>query len=251
MPKTTIDLSQDRREKLEELQKQLGKDYLNEAIIYTIDLGLEKTPLLSKELTEKLNKIFIEASPTEKLNIVVDSFLKWHEKFPYLNIQREITPDDAGFPPCPLVKAVYWKGEFLGFHCRAIKPIAFRLPIMKVGSLTLQITTSKDCWECMEICKQANAGLKLFPKVSFEQIDLHKKEIKEENQTQSEREISYKLEEAGMRMSYEDVKKVFQNLHYDNEKQKWKAIRKASKRIGISHSTIYKLLKVFPKGINS
>ena len=250
MPKTTIDLSEDRTIKIEALKKPLGTEFFNDAVIYVIDLGLEKTPLLSKELTEKLNKIFIEASPIEKLNIAVDSFLKWHEKFPYLNIQREITPEDAGFPPCPLVKAVYWKGEFLGFHCRAIKPIAFRLPIMKVGSLTLQITTPKDCWDCIELCKKDDAGLSLVPKVSFEQIDLHKKEITEQNKTQSEREISYKLEEAGLRMSYQDVKKVFQNLHYDNEKQKWKAIRKASKKIGISHSTIYKLLKVFPKGIH-
>jgi hypothetical protein len=216
-----------------------------------VENALDQTSPLSPELLKKLDNFFIEGTPSEKLTMMVNNFLKWHEKFPYLNIQREITPEDAGFPPCPLVRAVYWKGEFLGFHCRAIKPLAFRLPIMKVGSLTLQITTPKDCWECMEICKQANAGLKIFPKVSFEQIDLHKKEIKEQNKTQSEREIANKLEEAGMRMNYEDVKKIFQNLHYDKEKEKWKAIRKASKKVGISHSTIYKLLKIFPNGIDS
>ena len=242
-----IETDAEHNAKVELLMKEKSLN-LREAMECFID----QTSFLSPELLKKLDNFFIEGTHEQKLNFMVANFLKWHEKFPYLNIQKEITPEDAGFPTCPLVKAVYWKNEFLGFHCRAIKPLVFRLPIMKVGILTLQITTSKDCWECMELCKQAKAGFNLLPKVSFEQIDLHKKEMKkidEQNKTQPQREITNKLEGARLRMSYEDVKKVFKYLRYDNRAQKWKGLTNASKRAEISRPTIYKLLEIFPEGI--
>jgi hypothetical protein len=217
---------------------------------------INQAPILPSELLKKIDSFFIEGTYTEKLTVMIDTFLKWHEKFPYLNIQKEITPEDADFPPCPLTQAVYWEGEFLGFHCRAIKPLAFRLPIMKVGKLTLQITTPQNCWDCIELRKEVSTGVGSIGLPTLEQIERHKirmKEIKEQRKTQSEREITNKLRDAGLRetsLTHAQIKEVFNCLCYNNAKQKWKDISKASEKTGISRPTIYKLLKAFPKGID-
>jgi hypothetical protein len=248
MPKTTIDLPQDRREKLEELQKQLGKEYLNEVIIDVIDLGLEKAPFLSKELNEKLDKIFIDATPTEKLNIVVDTFLKWHEKFPYLTVQRKITPQDANFPSCPMVGALYWKGEFLGFYCRARKP-PLNLPRIKIGNISFPCVTDEDCWLCVELFKKQKLGLDPYRDISLEQVKLAKEEHKKLSRTEKEQIIMQKLEGKFRESTIEKAPKIFDYVTYDKtETRKWRGVGKASKRLGLSRMTIYEILKEFPDG---
>jgi len=257
MPKTTIDLSQDHREKLEELQKQLGKEYLNEAIIYAIDLGLEKTPFLSKELNEKLNKIFIEATPTEKLNIVVDSFLKWHEKFPYLNIQREITPEDAGFLPLECVKPIYWENKFLGFQC-IIKQCPIDLPHLSFKDssghhITLKVTTPELCSTCVGLYKTAKRGIDLFQGITTEQVKLAKEEHKKLSRTEKEQIIYGKLVGKFRESTIEKAPKIFNYVTFDKQARawKWRGVGEASKRLGLSRMTIYDILKEFPDGVIS
>ena len=211
---------------------------------------------LSPELLKMVDSFFIEGTPEEKLTKMARDYLQWHEKFPYLNIQREITPEDAGFLPCPYIKAFYWEGKFLGFQCRSIKPLAFKLTTLrfptKNGTLSIQVTTQDDCFDCIELRKQAGTGVGLKGLPTLEEIEryrLRMKEIKEQNKPPSEKEVFCTLQEAGLRMTDKKAKEVFQILHYDNEKQKWKRKAKASRLTGISRSTIDKIIKAFPKGI--
>lgn len=227
-------------EKIKTAKKEKGS--LRDAVLYLL-----KGDQLPVELLRKLDTFFVEGTPIEKLNKMTDDYLAWHEKFPYLNIQRELTPEDAGFPPCPLVKAQYWNGEFLGFHCRAIKPIAFRLPMLRVGSLTLQVTTAKDCWECAEMQK----GLSVR-KVSYEELEVHKATIRAEKrktQSASENAIEKKLEDAGLRMTIKEAREIFQFLHYNDAQERWKAMGEAHRKTGFSRPTINKLLETFPEGL--
>lgn len=245
--KTSIDLRKDRREELEELQKQLGHAYLKDTINYVIDLGLGKALSLSQELIKKLDKIFIDKSPIEKLNIVVDNFLKWHEKFPYLTVQKIITPEDAGFPQCPLIYPLYYGEEFLGFHCLAKRP-PLNLPRIKVGKLTLNYTTSDICWRCVELCKKQKLGIDLFHDITLDQIKLHKEEEKKLSKTEQQKILAQKLEEKGYRKStIEKAMGIFKFVHYDKatDSYSWEtgAISKASKHLGLSRPTIYDILK--------
>jgi hypothetical protein len=225
-----------------------GRSKLGDVIL---DAILNETSFLNRELIEKLEKIFIEGNYKEKVNFIVDRFLEWHKKFPYLTIQRAITPEDAGFPLCPFVKAIYWKGEFLGFHCRAIKPPALKLPTIRVGRLSLQVTTPEDCWDCIELCKQKKIGLDFFGHISMEQITSKKEQTRLRKATKSEYEkaISEKLKKGGMNMDYNKAKAIFENLTYLEDTKTWKGLSEASKATGTSRPTIYKLLDVFPKGL--
>jgi hypothetical protein len=218
---------------------------------------IDGASFLNPELLKKLNKLFMEGTYEQKMNFIVDNFLKWHEKFPYLNIQREITPEDAGFLPLECVKPIYWENKFLGFQC-IIKQCPIDLPRLSFKDssghhITIKVTTKELCSTCVELSKKQKVGLNLFGNITLEQIQIFKKEIKkikEQNKPQIEREITNKLEEAGIRMSYSKAKEVFQYIHYDNEQEKWKAIGIASSKTGMSRPTIYKLLKAFPKGIH-
>lgn len=225
-----------------------GRTKVGDLILDTI---LNEASFLTQDLTKKLDNLFIDGDYKEKVNFVVDRFLEWHKKFPYLTIQREITPEDADFPSCPFVKAVYWEGEFLGFHCRAIKSPAFKLPTVRVGRLNLQITTPEDCWDCINLCKQKKIGLDVFGQISMEQVSLKKEQIKVKKATKSEYEkmMDEKLERTGMRKTYNEVKAVFDQMSYLEETNTWRGITEASKATGISRPTIYKLLDIFPKGL--
>ena len=212
---------------------------------------ISQAPILPPELLKALDSFFIEGSYTEKLTKMVKDYLQWHEKFPYLHIERELTPKDAGFDPqCPFVRAIYWKQEFLGFHCRAIKPPAFRLPIMRVEMYTLQITTTKDCLDCQELLRQAEAGIPIMPKITLQEIDLHKKAQERSQRTQAEIDIADKLEEAHIRLTPFQAKQAFSYLRYDEATHRWKRKNYAANKLGSSRPTLDKLIKAFPKGIN-
>lgn len=255
MPKTTIDLSVDRVQKIEEIQAQLNMEYFKDALVHVIDLGLDKSPFLSKDLTEKLGKIFLEASPIEKLNIVVDSFLKWHEKFPYLNIQREITPEDAGFLPLECVKPIYWENKFLGFQC-IIKQCPIDLPHISFKDssghhITLKVTTPELCATCVGLSKTAKRGIDLFQGITLEQVKLNKEKLKKPSRTEKEQIIMQKLQGKFRESTIEKALKIFNYVTYDayvtsdpnTEKWKWRGVDKASKRLGLSRMTIYEILK--------
>ena len=214
-----------------------------------------------QDLIKKIDNLFIEGTHKEKLNFIVEQFFKWHERFPYLTIQATIDPLNAGFPPCPFVKAIYWEGDFLGFHCRVIKAPAFDLPRIKIGRLTLRVTTPDDCWDCIELCKKQKVGIDLFQPITLKQIQLRKtqqKALREQSKSQYEREITQKLREGGIRdKNYEDVKALFKHLTCNkktsllNEKTKeWKGISNASRLTGTSRPTIYKIIEIFPEGVH-
>jgi hypothetical protein len=230
-----------------------GKEGNKETFKLFVEISLNETQFLSSELIKKLENVFIEGTLQEKLNLIVDNFLKWHEKFPYLTTQREITPENAGFPPCALVKAVYWEGEFLGFCCRAIKPPAFDLPRMKIGKLTFKVVTSQDCWDCVELYKkQKKIGVDIFGNISIETIQLHKERIKlsKEPKFEYEKAIDERLDSEGIRRNYKEVKAIFENLFYDKNTKTWKGITEVSKKLGVSIPTIYKLTQMFPEGLH-
>ena len=219
-------------------------------MLYVIDLGLAKIPFLSKELTGKLDKIFIEASATEKLNIVIDSFLKWHEKFPYLTVEKTITPEDAGFPLCPFVKALYWNEKLIGFHCRARRP-PLNLPKIRVEkNLSFNYVTAEDCWICVELCKKQKLGIEPFRDISLEQIKVAKEEQKKVSRTEKEQIIIQKLEGKFRESIIEKAPKIFNYVTYTPKPKgwSWKGITKASRKLGISRMTIYEILKNFPDG---
>jgi len=132
---------------------------------------------ISQELKEKLDSLFVDLpNDSAKLRYIVSEYFKFVEKYPYLNInQKTQNPEDAGFPPCPYVKAIYWDGEFLGFHCRAIRPFAFKLPTIRVGKVSLKVTTPEDCWDCQNICRMEKVGIDLFSHITLESIREHKK----------------------------------------------------------------------------
>lgn len=90
-----------------------GKEARSQIGNVILDIILSETSFLDNELIKKLENLFIEGTHKEKLNLIVEQFLKWHERFPYLTVQTDITPQDAGFPPCPFVKAIYWEDKFL------------------------------------------------------------------------------------------------------------------------------------------
>jgi hypothetical protein len=246
---TTIKLSGERISKIKQIQEHLGMEYFKDAVNYIIDLGLGNIPSLSKELTEKLNKIFIDATPTEKLNIIIDTFLKWHEKFPYLTVQRKITPQDANFPSCPLVGVLYWKGEFLGFYCRARKP-PLNLPRIKIGNISFPYVTEEDCWLCVELYKKQKLGIDPFRDISLEQVKLAKEEHKKLSRTEKEQIIMQKLEGKFRESTIEKAPKIFNYVTYDKQARRWnfRGVSKASKHLGLSRTTIYEILKEFPDG---
>ena len=139
------------------------------------------TVRLSEEEKQELDKSLFVDLPNDsaKLRYVVLEYCKFVKKYPYLSINQEtLNPQDVGFPPCPFVKAIYWKGEFLGFHCRAIKPPAFTLPTIRVGRLSLKVTTPEDCWDCLELCKKSKLGVNLFSHITLDSIREHKKEYR-------------------------------------------------------------------------
>jgi len=213
----------------------------------------------------------MEGTLKEKLHFAMDRFFESDKKYPYLTTQEEKTPENAGFPPCPYVKALYWKEEFLGFHCRAIKPPAFKLATIPVGKLHFRVTTPEDCWDCQKLCKQNKVGLDIFGHITHEDIAFHdhqrqlqkaksKHEViaeKPSNQvilrktTESEYEklINKKLEDEGIRRKYKDIVTVFSNLDRDPETREWKGITKAKRATGISRPSLYKIIKIFPEGI--
>ncbi|MBA7655534.1 hypothetical protein ES703_63440 [subsurface metagenome] len=135
---------------------------------------------ISQDLKQKLDKLFVDlSSDSAKVRCAVSEYFKFVEKYPYLNISQEtVTPEDAGFIPCPFVKAIYWDGEFLGFHCRARKPPAFKLPTIRVGRLNLQVTTPEDCIDCRELCRINKVGIDIFSNITTKQIALAKERIR-------------------------------------------------------------------------
>jgi hypothetical protein len=230
----------------------LGKEARSNIGNVILDIILNETSFLDQELIKKLDNVFLEGTYKEKLNLIVDNFLKWHEKFPYLTTQRTIRPEDAEFPPCPFVKAIYWEGKFVGFQCRVIKSPAFDLPRLKVGRLTLKVTTPDDCWDCVELCKKRKIGINFFQHINIKQIELRKleqKTLQEKGKSEHDREITQKLEEAGIRLTIQEVETIFKHLSYNKKLDQWKKISKASKITGISRPSIYKLIKTFPEGM--
>jgi len=147
------------------------------------DLGQKVQTRLSEDLKQKLDSLFVDLpNDSAKLRHIVSEYFKFVEKYPYLNSnQKTITPEDAGFIPCPFVKAIYWNGEFLGFHCRARKPPAFKLPTIRVGRLSLQVTTPEDCIDCRELCRINKVGIDIFSKITTKQIALAKEQIRKNN----------------------------------------------------------------------
>jgi hypothetical protein len=245
------------------IKKQKGFIYDYEALHDALD----SEPLLSPELVKELGNVFIEGTIPEKLSFVVHRYVEINEKFPYLTTQgKEITPQDAGFPQCPFIEVVYWNNKFIGFSCMAIKPLAFKLhtrrlkmpkeSISMIESLTFQAITSEICWRCVVLRREAGTGLGSKGLPTLEQIENHNmrmKEQREREKPQPEREITNKLEKAGLRpslMTYQKTKEVFKILRYDKETQKWKGKSKASELTGIDRKTIDKLLKALPNGID-
>jgi hypothetical protein len=228
-----------------------GKDARNDTWKLMLEIVLNETQFLDQELIKKLGNVFIEGTLQEKLNLIVDNFLKWHEKFPYLTVQREITPEDADFLPCTFVKAIYWQGEFLGFSCRLKSP-PLDLPRMKVGKLSFKVVTPEDCCDCQELCKNQKVGVDVFRHISIEMIEKQRKEIRlsKESKSDYEKTVDQILAEEGIRRNYKEVKAIFEQLIYDNNAKKWKRIDEASKKTGVSRPTIYKLIETFPEGVH-
>ena len=239
-------------------------DFLRQALLEHSQkvLGLTPSQDTSQEqdLIKKIEGLFIEGTYKEKLNFIIEQFFKWHKRFPYLTTQATIDPLNAGFPSCPFVKAIYWEGEFLGFHCRVIKPPAFGLPRIKIGRLTLKVTTPDDCWDCIELCKKLKVGIDVFQGITIKQIELRKtqqKTLREQSKSQYEKEITQKLQDEGIQKTYKDVKDIFKHLKCNkkanllSEKTKeWKGISNASRLTGTSRPTIYKIIKIFPEGVH-
>jgi len=245
-----------------------GRAEINKIIL---DMVFKETALFDKELVEKLDKVFIEGTLKEKLHLAMDRFFESDTKYPYLTTKEKKTPEKAGFPPCPYVKALYWKEEFLGFQCRAIKPPAFKLATIKVGRLSFQVTTPEDCWDCQKLCKQNRVGIDVFGHITLEQIVLHQDQLllqkakskheviaeKSSNQvilrktteSQYEKLINKKLDDKGLRIKYKKAVEIFSNMERNPETREWKGITRASRAMGTSRPTIYALIKAFPEGL--
>ena len=137
---------------------------------------------ISQDLKEKLDSLFVDlSSDSSKVRHAVSEYVKFVEKYPYLNIKQEtVNPEDAGFLPCPFVKAIYWNGEFLGFHCLLRKPL-LDLPRIKVGRITLKATTADLCCACIEMGKKSKVGIDLFSHITLDSIREHKWKYKEDS----------------------------------------------------------------------
>jgi len=221
---------------------------------------IDQTPSLSPELLKKIGNVFIDGTIPEKLNFVVNRYLEINEKFPYLTTQgKEITPESAGFPYCPFIEVVYWNNKLIGFSCMSIKPLAFKLhtrhlkmpkgSTSMIESLTFLETTSELCWRCVTLLKQAGTGVGLKGLPTLEQIERHRMQMNERKERE-EKEANHQLALLEVkRHTSQEVKELFNILHYNPNQQKWKGKAKASRLTGISRTTIDKILKAYPKGI--
>ena len=207
-----------------------------------------------QDLIKKVDSLFIEGTHKEKLNFIVEQFFKWHEKFPYLTIERTITPEDAGFlPNLPCVKAIYWEDKFLGFQCIMHRPPIYLPRISLKDSqghrITLKITTEDLCLACVEMCKKHKVGMDLFKPITLENIFLYKKQRKEQQAPKHELTMREKLQDAGLRMNVKTAKGILKIVRRHRTRKR-SGVTKASNLFGVSRPTIYKLLEVFPEGVH-
>ena len=149
------------------------KDIANKSLDQVIGVRL------SEDMKQKLDNIFVDLpNYSAKLRYVVVEYLKFVEKYPYLNVSKEtLNPQDAGFPLCDFVKALYDGNELIGFHCSLRTP-PLELPRIKVGRITLKATTTDLCWTCIETCKKSKLGVNLFSHITLETIREHKEKYK-------------------------------------------------------------------------
>jgi hypothetical protein len=153
---------------------------MSKSISANKDSDQRVTVRLSDDLKQKVDNLFVDLpNDSEKVRYILAEYFKFIEKYPYLNVSKEtLSPSDAGFPPCDLVKPLYdEKGESIGFICLLRRPL-LNLPRIKVGRLTFNATSTEICWGCVEIGKKMKLGVDPFSRVTLEAIREHKEKYK-------------------------------------------------------------------------
>jgi hypothetical protein len=216
----------------------------------TMEAFIDQLPLVDPEIVKELGKVFIEGTISEKMKFVVHKYNEIKENHPYLVKQSEITPENAGFPPVPCVKPIYWESKFLGFQC-IIKSCPIDLPHLSFKDssghhVALKVTMPDLCITCVELSKRKNIGVALFGDIKLEQIQAYKEE---KSYSAEDKEIAKKLRTNGLKMTPQEAREVFAHLYQNDGEEKWKEKTRASLETGFSRPTIDKLIEAFPEGL--